>query len=693
MTANSAESPAAGKTSGAGCDQGLTVFHLYAVLVALRFLASLLLSEPVILPDELAFQSMARGFFATGHFGTTAAAAIGAPTGLGYVLYPTILSVAFLFNDNFLVAGKLLNALLINAAIFPFNGILRGFLPKRGSAWAAALPLLLPSFGFSAFLMAENVAVPLSALGLFLLYRLFTRRRAADAVLSAVALMLLFLSKHQASAWLAAVPVVALLLIVGRPREQRERGCARRILAGLGLMALTLAAAGFVFNLAVPGSVRRMSEISWTVAKSVGLPLAGGTGGGGESAAGFLRMAAAHLAAVLVLALVPILIVVWTWRRSRRSADPKPFALTTLVLVLGLTLFATTLVATSAFAPAEGFARLHGRFYAPALCFLLVVFAAFGERFAWTPKRKLALSLAAAGAVAATILTLPWYLVSPAKSALVVDYPELGWTAFSGPGLRLGALALFVLTAAAILITGKSKAYLGFFLALIVASNAVQYRVMIRSFEPDRAASKTARAFIAGCIRSPDASVAVFGRDALPRHLLAFWRPYRYTLSADLPPDGLLKRRMIPAGSEYAVVFGEHRLDFKPFRDYQGAGCSVLVLTDRVSVLRDFAGVHHDAPAWTWTGRTFSYFPDGPFRTLVLDLNERRPFQARMLFVETKLGTKRIRLDDGTTTIELPYSPFYRFRLDRVFNPRRRGLNPEDSRALGISLKDASILY
>jgi len=61
------------------------------------------------------------------------------------------------------------------------------------------------------------------------------------------------------------------------------------------------------------------------------------------------------------------------------------------------------------------------------------------------------------------------------------------------------------------------------------------------------------------------------------------------------------------------------------------------------------------------------------------------------MVIETEQGTKRIRLGEGEQKIELPYSASYRFRLDRVFSPRRLGLNEADNRALGISLKEAYI--
>jgi hypothetical protein len=351
-----------------------------------------------------------------------------------------------------------------------------------------------------------------------------------------------------------------------------------------------------------------------------------------------------------------------------------------------------TVLAAAVLSPAEAFTRLHGRFYAAALPFVLVVFAAFGGEIAWTGGRKIALGISAAAALGLAAWSLPEYLASPVRSALIVDFPELGWAAFAGPVVPAAAGALLILLAAAVLITGKPKAYPAVLLAVLALANIGHYRTLVRSFQPDRSALRTARAFVAGQISDPEAGVAVFSRGGLPRWLLAFWHPYRYTRSAEIPADGLLRREMIPAGTEFVVVFGEWRLDFRPFRASHRAGCSVLEMFEKADVLGDFVGVYHDAPGWTWTGRTFAYYPDRTFRSLVLVLNERRPYFPKILDIESDQGPRRIRLDVGVERIELPFSNYYRFRLEKAFSPRWLGLNKDDTRALGISLRKAFIL-
>jgi len=679
--------PVAGERRGTG----LTVFHLYIALVAARFLASLLLSEPVILSDELTYKSMAWGFFSSGNFGLLRPETIGAVTNIPYVFYPLLLSFTMAFGENFLVVGKLLNALLINAAIFPFFWILRDFVPRRRAVWAAALPLILPSFGYSAFLMAENAFLPLAAAGLFLLYRQFSRRRPLDAVISSIVLVFLALTKPQAGAFLAAIPLAAGVLLVSRRERAADPRRMKDILSGLGVMLLAVLAGGVLFDLAVPGIGRRILAFARGAIHFFDLFPSRPAGASGDVSEELARAGAAHLAVILFLFLIPALELFRTWTKSLRSSDRKRDVLSTLVLSFVLVSVLATIFVTASFSRQEQFGRLHGRFYSAVFPFLLVAFAAFGGDGTWSRGRKITLGVFAAAALGLGAWALPPYLTGASKSMLAVDFPELGWAAFCGPVLLTGAILLFVLLAAAVLIKGKAKGYPGFFLAIVLMVNFVQYRTFVRTYQPDRVAFRTARSFVAGRIADPRAKVAVFSRGQLPRWLLVFWHPYVYTRSDEIPPDGVLSRTMIPAGTDFAVVFGECRTDFQSFQASHQAGCSVFPLSGRADVLKDFVGIYPDAPGWTWTGRTFAYSPNAPFQTLVLILNERRPYFPKFLDIETEQGAKRIRLDEDVRRIELPYSAYYRFRLDRVFSPRRLGLNREDSRALGISLKEAFI--
>jgi hypothetical protein len=74
-------------------------------------------------------------------------------------------------------------------------------------------------------------------------------------------------------------------------------------------------------------------------------------------------------------------------------------------------------------------------------------------------------------------------------------------------------------------------------------------------------------------------------------------------------------------------------------------------------------------------------------------LNDWRPYYPRELRIRTSFGDKHIILSRLTGTITLPYSRFYRFSLDSTFNPRELGINPEDDRELGISLRSAVIEF
>ncbi|MGB2906558.1 MAG: hypothetical protein WBB73_05630, partial [Candidatus Aminicenantaceae bacterium] len=93
------------------------------------------------------------------------------------------------------------------------------------------------------------------------------------------------------------------------------------------------------------------------------------------------------------------------------------------------------------------------------------------------------------------------------------------------------------------------------------------------------------------------------------------------------------------------------------------------------------------------TEQEFAYFPEERFERLVLTLNDWQPYYPQELTIRTNLGSQRIRLNRIQGPITLPYSRSYRFSLDRTFNPRELGINPEDDRELGISLRSAVIEF
>jgi hypothetical protein len=670
-----------------------SLLFLYVLFVLLRFLQSLLLSEPAVIPDELVYKSMALGFYKWLDPFVLRPEAVGAPTNVGYVLYQILIAFIFFFRDNFLVAGKLFNAFLINATLFPLYGILRDFVPRREAALGAALALLLPSFGYSSFLMAENLYTPLFALCIYLIYRSCTGGTRRYALLTGFCLVLCFLTKPHALVLLTALLVCGCALAAFSAFKEKDKSSSRGILLNLGTACAVLAASLVAFIVIFGGGVARSAGFNLAVTRGIPSRVVSGFGGEEYVLSEFLTMAAAHLGSVLFLFLPPLLLTFWGWARAFRERDTKRLAFASLVLFLLFELAALILITSLFFAPEESFVRLHGRFYSMVFPLLIISCMAFRRQVRWTGARRILLLSLSLLALLALLPGLPIFFGSPVKFSLAIDFPEVAWAAFLPRILVAAVVLLFIGMTIQLIRKGQAGYYLGFFVLVALLANGAESWILVRFYEPQRVSTRPDRTFIRDTIRDPDSRVAVVDPGEIHKFLAVFWLPYDFTYAARLPEHTTLERDEIPQETDFVVLFGEYRLDFQPIRSYRRGRCRILRLAIQESVIRDFRGVSLDAPEWGWTEQEFAYFSEERFERLVLTLNDWQPYYPQELTIRTNLGSQRISLNRLEGPIKLPYSRVYRFSLDRTFNPRELGINPEDDRELGISIRSAVIEF
>jgi len=670
-----------------------SVLFLYGSFVLLRFLQSLLLSEPAVIPDELVYKSMAYGFYKWLDPFVLRPEAVGAPTNVGYVLYQILIAFIFFFRDNFLVAGKLFNAFLINATIFPLYWILRDFVPRREAALGAALALLLPSFGYSSFLMAENLYTPLFVLCVYLIYKSCTGGTLRFALLTAGCLVLCFLTKPHALVLLVALLVCGGFLAAFYAFKLKDKSLSRGVLLNLGAACAVLTASFAAFIGIFGGSAARSAGFNLAVTRGIPSRVVSGFGSEEYVFSEFLTMAAAHLGSVMFLFLPPLLLTFWGWAHAFRERDTKRFAFASLILFILFELAVLTLVISLFFAHEESFVRLHGRFYSMAFPLLIISFMTFRKRIRWTGTRRILLFSLSLLALLAFLPGLPIFFGSPVKFTLAIDFPEVAWAAFLPRVVVAAVVLLFIGVTIQLIRKGQAGYYLGFFVLVALLANCTESWILVRFYEPQRVVTRPTRTFIQDTIRDPDSRVAVIDPGEIHKFLTVFWLPYRFILTTRLPEHTILEREKIPEETDFVVLFGEYKLDFQPFRTYRRGNCRILRLASHENVIRDFGGITLDSPEWGWTEKVFTYFPEERFERLVLTLNDWQPYYARELMIHTSRGSQRIRLNRLLGPIILPYSRSYRFSLDRTFNPRELGINPEDDRELGISIRSAVIEF
>jgi len=567
--------------------QWKTLFVLYTSLSLFRFLLALVITEPIVIPDELAYKSMALGFFKWRNFFALNPEMVGAPTNIGYIFYPFVISPIFIFDGLFLIAGKLLNSLLINTAIFPLFGILKDFVPQRSAALSAALSLSLPSFGFASLLMAENAAIPLTALFLFTLYKAFSEGSRRYSALSAVVLSLLALTKpHTLSLFLTVIGGGGFLsLYFMTAGKDKKKG--QKIILSIGIFVSVIFLGLAVFFLGSKQSSLQTLGFYLAIVKNIPSEIIKILGTEAFDFMQFLQMTAIHLGGFLIPMLLPFMVTIWAWLDALQKKRVKSLVILSLGLFIFVKLLVLVLLISIFYAPIQSFSRLHGRFYSIIFFFFIVSFAAFGKTLEWTRARKASLVTLT---VLAALALLPGfqYFKSPERFVLPLDYPELNWLAFLPPAIIVLMIAGFFLVTIQVVRGNSSQSYWIYFIVWAFLANLSVTQTLLNSYQPQRLLTRPARTFISETVKDPDSGVAVFDRGELYGNMTVFWLPYRFTKAKFNTEDSVLRGEDIPEETDYAILFGEFSLDFVPTGEWREGKCTILFLGDNDDAQESF---------------------------------------------------------------------------------------------------------
>src|SRR5215212_1231406 len=142
----------------------LTLVFVVVVSIGARIWLAGKIATPWIMVDELLYSEMAKSFASTGHFLIR-----GAPSGIGNVAYPALISPAWLFHPMSTTYGlaKAINAVAMTVAVVPLYLWARRLVPRPYALLAVGLVLLMPSFVYTGMLMTENAFLPAFVLAAF----------------------------------------------------------------------------------------------------------------------------------------------------------------------------------------------------------------------------------------------------------------------------------------------------------------------------------------------------------------------------------------------------------------------------------------------------------------------------------------------------------------------------------------------
>ena len=132
---------------------------VYLILVFIKIIISLFVKSPLAFADSYLYMSTAKSLFFDNSLFFD---------GVNYLLYPPLYSIflalTYLFSDMSLVffTMKVLNVLLITSSLFPVYLLAKEFFDEKYAFYISIMACLLPPFfGFSNYVLSENLFFPL----------------------------------------------------------------------------------------------------------------------------------------------------------------------------------------------------------------------------------------------------------------------------------------------------------------------------------------------------------------------------------------------------------------------------------------------------------------------------------------------------------------------------------------------------
>mgnify|MGYP001770970752 CR=1 FL=1 len=191
---------------------------LVAVSAAVRYLLGRATVAPWIMVDELIYSELAKSFADSGRFLVR-----GQETGAYGFVYPLLVSPAWaLFRavPDAYAAAKAINALVMSLAAVPAFLVARRVLPCGLALLASALSVSVPPMLYTGTIMTENAFYPAFLVAAWAMVAWLERPSARSTLVLAAAVLLAYLTRAQAIAFLPAV-LTAPFLLAGRSALRR----------------------------------------------------------------------------------------------------------------------------------------------------------------------------------------------------------------------------------------------------------------------------------------------------------------------------------------------------------------------------------------------------------------------------------------------------------------------------------------
>lgn len=349
----------------------LAVVYLFGVLV--RYI--IYITMPYWSGDEYVYKSIAAGIWHFGQHGTLTDTMVSYSVDLPNLLYPYLISPAFMLGENFYFGVRLINAIIINTAIFPCYLIARKFLDKGPALFAASISIAIPFTNLGAFAVTEVLFFPLFLLAIWVALESIDRPRSiwCNVIFGVVTAILLNVRLNA----LVLLPSFFLALLWISLRRQQALSLLRRPYWLASLIAFFGAYVCLQFSLGVR-TIGGFGAYTHVVMGSEGyfsIFI--------NNAVQFFYLIAGHFTTLAIPYALPIaLIISFIASRTNKSTFDSKFQDFLIVIsIFSSALFILTLIFTVKVSPVDlgGLERWHSRYYFYFYPLLIIAGTVFAE--------------------------------------------------------------------------------------------------------------------------------------------------------------------------------------------------------------------------------------------------------------------------------------------------------------------------
>lgn len=332
-----------------------TILVTFLFSTIFLFFKSILFSQPYIMTDELAYKWASHSYFLHDTFYYYGSDRIGCLTNITNYLYQLIISPAFYFNDNFLVAIKLINSIMVSTAVFPIYLLSKEFVSKWKAIAIVILTILLPENNYVINVLAENLYFPLFIFTFFFFYKFIISNRCLYIVLATLSLVLLFMTKPHGLVFICVFELYFLYRFI------RAIATKSTFLIGKTIHWVIIHTALFISVLIIS---RSYSEgMFFYKFWDLGIYNTMLEQNSVFIFSDFISMVVAHVTSLSIVYSVPILMCVYFLFTHRKTKSDNLYYLNILTLFLFAVLLLMVIKFTHTISCHEHYFRLHARYY------------------------------------------------------------------------------------------------------------------------------------------------------------------------------------------------------------------------------------------------------------------------------------------------------------------------------------------